>query len=354
MKPKPKRPPPRRKGKDPPELGSARAADPLKAALDAMEPTRTGFEMPPQHGHWLFKEGGHVKGPVAAKILMEKLSSGELPGDTSVAREMGAWVHATSINTFSDLIEDAEEEREEARRVQQQTSLESQARVVRWATGIALFVLPLVCGAALGHTVMKERPWERKAHWAEQAPEVALLKRPRAVAQPLEKEEATTPKDTNTKPQVAQDTKPKTSPTSTVRKPARKPTRKPQRTTKKPPAKKPPTKVAVAEPAQPSKNLPRTLTKAQVKAGLTSGAGGLKRCIRAAVLKAPDDIPVQITIAFSIDNEGRAINSKLLERQVRGSTLEKCIQKTMKKIRWPKFYGERKYSEFPFRIKKPK
>ena len=41
-----------------------------------------------------------------------------------------------------------------------------------------------------------------------------------------------------------------------------------------------------------------------------------------------------------------------LERQVRKGPLANCMRKAIGKLRWPKFYGERPYTEFPFKIGK--
>ena len=54
------------------------------------------------------------------------------------------------------------------------------------------------------------------------------------------------------------------------------------------------------------------------------------------------------------EEPGATDEDEMAESSELDSALEKCIQRTTGKLSWPKFYGERKYTEVPFNITKPR
>lgn len=363
-------PPPLKRSRStegPPPLAKGR--DVLREALDSLEGDALDDDLDAAEGEWLFKEGNVVKGPVAAGLLIQRLREGALPADTMVAREMGGWVPAESVEGFADILRQAEKQRAQEAALRREQAAARRRRMGRMTVLAVLVLVPFLGGAFLGRTVMKARPWDDTEKWYQADPPVLGLKkkpkkRPKPPPTPPPEDEQTVAADEAKKAadEEKKDDEEKVasrSKKSRDRRDSRRSSKKrDKKADKKADSKKADDKKSSDAKKEDAKvaqaDLPRTLTEKQIMGGLAKGKRGLGKCIRTAIDKTPDDIPNKITLAFSVANDGKAVGVKLLERQVRGSTLEKCIQKAVGRVTWPKFYGERKYTEVPFKITKPK
>src|SRR5512137_2759454 len=72
-------------------------------------------------GGWLYKEKGAVCGPVSAAALIDKLFSGALDGETSIAPEFGEWRRLGEVPEFEAPLTRAKKARaEEKERLEKQ------------------------------------------------------------------------------------------------------------------------------------------------------------------------------------------------------------------------------------------
>src|SRR5512137_2468906 len=83
-------------------------------------------------GGWLYKEKGAVCGPVSAAALIDKLFSGALDGETSIAPEFGEWRRLGEVPEF-----EAPLARATKARAEEKARLEKQRAQRRLALGRA-------------------------------------------------------------------------------------------------------------------------------------------------------------------------------------------------------------------------
>lgn len=368
----------------------------LKAAIDELSSGSGSLNEDDDatEGEWLFKEDDVVKGPVSAAVLVERIEGGELGADTPVAREMGKWKPLGSIGYFNDALEAAVERRRAEAELVAAKARRRNRMLVRLVSMLTVMVVPVVAGATAGYQVVKLRPWDDTQDWIQRPPPlVDLPPKPKTAPPPDPAAVAahTPPPDPATDPEeggydeddgddgeeaAADDkkdgkgTKGKKSKKGKKgkddKRDAKKDTRvasnakgdkKDDKKDDKRDAKKDDKKDAKRDGKKDDKKDDgaglRTLTQAQIMEGLNKGGAGFKRCIGTELGRNPD-LPGRITIAFSVSNDGKAINFKLLERQVRDGPLADCMGKVVAKLTWPKFYGERKYVELPLNISKKK
>ncbi len=379
----------RGEGPPPPLKGSKDALKEALAELNASDGSGDERE-DGSEGEWLFKADDLVKGPVSASVIVDGIENGELGPETPVAREMGNWFPLPDVPYFNRVLV-ATTERKEAEaelvRVRAQQRRLFVARLVMMAT---IAFVPSVAGAAAGYGVMKARPWDTTLDYVDRHPPLVDLppqpKKPPPTPPPVAKEPDPSDEQVADGQQDATDDEGNTQVASnTTSKPDDDPKRggrgrrsksskrggkdkggkdkgAKDRSGKDKGGKdkggddkvgkdkggddKGGTKVADGSQL-------RTLNQDQIMGGLKKGYGGFKRCIGKEMKRNPD-MPSRITISFSVANNGKAINFKLLERQVRTGPLADCMSSVVGKLTWPKFYGERKYVEFPLNISKNK
>lgn len=320
-------------------------------------------------GEWLFKEGDVVLGPVPASVLVERLSRGELHEETPIGRQAGQWRPLGSVTYFADLLRKAEElRRKEAER--RRLAAEQRKTMFGMAAGwVAVAVVPLFAGGLLGNSLMERRPWDDTPTWiAKVPPLVDLPTPPRAAPVEVSATRAATRGKPEADPEAATGDATEAKQPDATRVASDAVTRAKSRGKKGRASAKSRSsrtgnqkKLAQAtngaggksseKPAAPSEQLLSSLSTSQVTAGLTQGKAGIGRCLKTEVGRNPD-MPGVVTLMFTITEEGRGINVKLKEREVRDGPLAACLAKVVGGLRWPKFSGERKNAEFPFRIKK--
>jgi len=353
LKARSKRPPP----KAPPLPKSKVLADVLSALETGIpDEPEAPAEQDAAEGEWLFKENDVVKGPVPATVLVQRITEEGLEPGTKIAREMGKWVALSEVAYFADAIKAVEEKRRIEEELARVRALRSRRTVVRLAVMALIAIIPLITGAWVGRAVMIAKPWDDTDAWAQRSPPLVDLPPPpprfAKVEEPKPVEEP--PPSETAEGEPSDDAKNAADDDDGKGKKGRKKGKKGKKAKTRDAAKEETTKVAEAPASSGSdKDLPRTLTQAQVMSGLNKGASGFKKCVKDEMDRNPD-MPARITLAFSVANDGKAINVKLLERQVRDGPLASCIQKSMAGLRWQKFYGERPYAEVPFNISKPK
>jgi hypothetical protein len=94
---------------------------------------------------WLYRVKGQVNGPVAKRVVVDKLLSGELSVDgTEVAREGGDFYPISQVRRFSDDIQEA----------QKRAASRSKSRAKKILAGIVAAVL--VGGAGVGYFIFME------------------------------------------------------------------------------------------------------------------------------------------------------------------------------------------------------
>lgn len=304
------------------------------------------FSKAPKEGTWLFKEDEIVKGPVSASVLLEKIDAEELHDHTPLAREMGSWIPLGDIPFFHDCLQEAAIRRQrEAKQLAHEAAVRKR-KSIRYASAAALVVFPLLMGSLIGWKTKAARPWDRHDKWMKEVPAFVEIKK----ASPSMKF-STTDKDQSS--QLAM--KEKRSGGQSGGEGADNGLRAKQRKNKfqrgqgKKGRKAKKNKLAYAESPEGEQPALETLSKKQVTDGLKKAKRGIGSCLKTEFMRNTH-MPSQVTVAFSVANNGKAINIKVLERELRKTPLPKCLQKTISKVQWPKFYGERKYVEFPFNI----
>jgi len=307
----------------------------------------------PTAGEWLFKEKDTIRGPVPAKVLIDGINEGVLGADVLIAREVGKWKPLGDVPLFKDALFAASERA----RIEEELKLERARRrrknVFR-AIMIVVFVIgPFAAGVFGGRVLMAKKPWDTTREWAARVPPLVDLPpkaRPVVVAKADPPPVEDTPSET--KDDDSDDDKGDKDRGRKDKDRGRK-GGKDKKDDKPKPGEKGDKDAASTKtdpaPAESPSAMQATLTEEQVKSGLLKGFNGFKGCIKTELDKKAE-LPARITLAFSIANDGRAIEVKLLERQVRAGPLNDCIKGVVAGLRWPKFYGERRYVEFPFNI----
>ena len=307
-------------------------------------------------GEWLFKQDDLVLGPVAASVLVDRIKSGELNGDTPIARDGEAFRPMKLIRLFGDASRAAEDERRLAAEERAYQSAVARTRLMRVVLVVMLAAVPAAGAAVVARTVMIKRPWDDSATWiAAVPPMVDVPERPKDAPPPTPPVALAA-----ANPDDAVDDDDDDDGGRDPSKP-----RKPRRP-RKPPSKsdpKPDTGGAssastgggpdASDPDPPKGNIPETLTNAQAIAPLKSIQGSLKTCFKAEIDSNPD-MPSQVVLSYTVTEEGRAANVSLDARELRGRPVVGCVQKAMGTLKWPRFSGERKNVSVPFKLGKPK
>jgi len=317
-------------------------------------------------GGWLYKEKGAVCGPVSAAALIDKLFSGALDGETSIAPEFGEWRRLAEVPEFEAPLARAvkaraeEKARLEKQRVQRRLAI---GRAVILASA-ALVVGP--CGFVGGHVLAVAKPWEDKTDWSSKRPDLVTLsvkpvpqlgpttgagdgaggeaKSGDAVAS-ADSGKSGSGKRTGKQPKLAYGKGEKheekvAAATSGSPPPAGK---------EEPKDDIPSTGGEAAE--YNSAGLPRTLSQKQIMTVLGTQKTGIVNCL-AAEAKTNPNMPPVVTIEFVITQKGTAAEFQLGERDLRNTPLYECLKSKIMACKWPAFFGENKTVTLPFNIKR--
>lgn len=335
----------------------------------------------PTDGEWLFKQGDVVLGPVGVDVLVARIESGELTVDTPIGREAGKWVSLSEVPYFAEVHERATEAKErEARQKAAQAKLR-RVRSIRVVAVVILVVVPLAAGTLLGQTIMVKRPWDDSAEWVQRAPPLVDLP-PKPKASPQKQRAAAgdvvaraeEPRRSDDEDLVEAEDGSRADPDDKddgrARKGRRgkdsrlakgdKRDRKGDKTTKGEDKLGSEDKAADKTTSgqndktisgQKDERLPQTLTAEQVQQGLLKGKAGIGSCLKAEVSRNPD-MPSVVTLTFTVTEQGKAVDVRLKEREVRDGPLAACLVGVVTKLSWPRFTGERQNAEFPFKIKR--
>lgn len=314
----------------------------------------------PAVGEWLFKKNDVVLGPVNASVILSRIQADELDGETPIGREAGKWRPLKEIEYFADEVERATRRREmdEQRRFAESKRRKEQG--LRSALYAAAIALPLGAGFSVGESLAETRPWDDREAWVARLPSLIELPPPPKPAPP-----AVVPPGRNATPTPSESkvasvtqvsrTKDAEPPEETgEEKSAAKKTKRKSRNKsgKKRVAKgKSDKSDASREDENAPSALPETLTNQQVMAGLAKGKSAIGACLQQENARNPD-MPGVVTLMFTVTEAGQATLIQVKERQVRDGPLAKCLEGVVSKLRWPKFSGERKNAEVPFRIRK--
>lgn len=357
-------PPPLRRRSRPPRRPEKAPAAPLSLApLVSHDDEPPADTLDPTEGEWLFKKDEVVLGPIPAGVLLERIEAGEIGLDTPVGRQAGAWRPLRDIPHFVEVYEAAAEQRrreEEARVFEARVRRAKTMRVLAMASTA---LVPFVIGLVLGYALMVKRPWDDSEKWLMRPPPlVDLPPRPRpspaqaARAEPLkpppleeqeEGERAASPEPKEREPKkVERPGESKRIKTARRKKRSSQEKRVAAARSEAKPEEKPP-----KEQKQPEERLNRTLTRAEVLGPISGAKSGIGQCLKAELKRNPD-VPSVVTLAFTVTEEGQAINVRVKERQVGDGPLPGCLAKVLAKLRWPKFTGERQNIELPFQLKR--
>ena len=327
-------PPPLKKSEPPPRPPSLRAVAREEAAATREDDDAT-------EGEWLFKQNDMVLGPVTAIVLVERIKLGELSADTPIARDGQPFKPMKLVKLFREAYEATLERKRREAEEREFNAKVRRARTLRVIIVLMLFLLPAAAGALAGWQVMLRRPWDDTPAWIAKVPAaVDLPPRPIEV-----KKEPPAP------PPVADDGSKDDSAGSDT--PDAKDKRI-ARTPKRGDDKKGDDKKGDDKKDDKPTGFVKELSNEQAVAPLKDGSvrGPLGACLKAEVESNPD-MPTTVELAYTITEEGRAINAKLSNRELRGRPVQDCVQKALANARWPRFEGERKNVSVPFTIKKP-
>ncbi len=325
-------PPPIKKLEPPPRI-------PLREVEHASHATRDDDD--PTAGEWLFKQSDTVLGPVTAIVLVERIKLGELSADTPIARDGQPFKPMKLVPLFREAYEATLERKRREAEEREYNAKVSRARVLRVVVVVLLVLVPGAIGAVAGWQVMVLRPWDDTPAWIAKAPAaVDLPPRPIEVKKPPPPPPADAP-GTDNGPGTDDGGRDRRVATGSDRrkddkKNDRKDDKKDDRKDDKPQA------------------FVKELSNEQAVAPLKDGAvkGPLGGCLKAEV-EANPDMPTTVELAYTITEDGQAINVKLSNRELRGRPVQECVQRALANARWPRFAGERKNVSVPFTIKKP-
>jgi hypothetical protein len=342
-------PPPRKKGRS---AGLDRIDLPDEISMPSMAAPGP-VDDDPTAGEWLFKEKDTIRGPVPAKVLIDGINDGLLGADALIAREVGKWKPLGDVSLFKEALDASIERKRIEEELKSERARRRRQNIVRFVLVLVFVVGPFAAGVVGGRILMEKRPWDDTREWASRMPPLIDLPpkaRPIVAVKPDPPPVEPAVDDADSKDDVDEpndgDGKPEGKGGKGKGGKGKKPKDTKGKDDKKPDAKD---DAKADTAAAPSGAMVATLSEDQVKDGLLKGFNGFKGCIKAEIEKKTE-LPARITLAFSIANDGRAIEAKLLERQVRTGPLNDCIKGVVSGLRWPKFYGERRYVEFPFNI----
>lgn len=319
--------PPTKKKADPPPRPPLREVERGHAALARDDDDAT-------EGEWLFKQSDTVLGPVTAIVLVERIKLGELSADTPIARDGQPFKPMKLVPLFREAYEATLERKRREAEEREYNAKVSRARTLRVLIVLLLVLVPAAIGALAGWQVMVRRPWDDTPAWIAKAPTaVDLPPRPPEVKREVP---VTAPPDNGSA--GTSDTTPDADGKDkrVAHLDRKKDEKKDDKKDDKPAA------------------FVKELTNEQAVAPLKDGAvrGPLGGCLKAEV-EANPDMPTTVELAYTITEEGQAINVKLSNRELRGRPVQECVQKALANARWPRFAGERKNVSVPFTIKKP-
>lgn len=347
-------PPPLKKRKRPePEHGFS--LGPPALDLSGIEDAGVGeeaAEADPKEGEWLFMQDEVVLGPVSAAVLIQRIEQGELEPDSRVGREAGKWRPLKSVPYFKEILTRAESRRQAIQEQHDREARLKQQGLIRMSTVAAIALMPILLGAVAGRTVMIERPWDTADEWLQQPPPLVDLppqpkKPPAALDRKLDKKKDE-PKDENAGDDSSSDDAKAGDADDKKDTTKRRRTKKPRG--KKDDGKKPVVKKDKPAPSDDGKVF-ATLTQKQVMKGLGKAQSSIGRCLKTEIARNPS-MPSRVTLMFTITETGKATNFKVKERSLRKGPLATCLNKSIMKLRWPKFTGERKNVELPLSVNK--
>lgn len=311
---------------------------PLRA-VDREEPPGSRDDDDATEGEWLFKQNDTVLGPVTAIVLVERIKLGELSADTPIARDGQPFKPMKLVKLFREAYEATLERKRREAEEREYNAKVRRARTLRVLIVALLVLLPAAAGAVAGWQVMLRRPWDDTPAWIAKAPAAVDLP-PRPVEVKKEVPAPPPPPDDNAATPPPDDGKDDKRLARTDR--------------KKGDDKKGDDKKGDDKKDDKPTGFVKELSNEQAVAPLKDGAvrGPLGACLKAEVESNPD-MPTTVELAYTITEEGRAINVKLSNRELRGRPVQDCVQKALANARWPRFEGERKNVSVPFTIKKP-
>lgn len=320
-------PPPLKKADPPPRPPPLRSVDRAAAASTKDDDDAT-------EGEWLFKQSDTVLGPVTAIVLVERIKLGELSADTPIARDGQPFKPMKLVPLFREAYEATLERKRREAEEREFNAKVSRARTLRVLIVVTLILVPAALGAVAGWQVMLRRPWDDTPAWIAKAPAaVDLPPRPPEV----KKEVPAPPPPVDDNAGTASDSNDKDKDKRIARNDRKKDDKKSDDKKDDKPT-----------------GFVKELSNEQAVAPLKDGAvrGPLGACLKSEVESNPD-MPTTVELAYTITEEGRAINVKLSNRELRGRPVQECVQKALSNAKWPRFEGERKNVSVPFTIKKP-
>ncbi len=90
----------------------------------------------------------------------------------------------------------------------------------------------------------------------------------------------------------------------------------------------------------------------QITSGFYKKAENIESCI-VSELEKNSDLPSEFTISFCVNNSGFAVETELLERQVRTTQMATCIRSSLESEKsWPSYAGEVQCADFPMMLEK--
>lgn len=117
----------------------------------------------------------------------------------------------------------------------------------------------------------------------------------------------------------------------------------------------PATATATATPTAtptPTTPTPVSLTNEQLLSPLKAVQGDLKACLKAELHSNPA-MPREIELAYTVTEEGTAVDVDLGPEALSGRPVKACVRDVVARLRWPPFSGERKLVRVPFKVGRP-
>ena len=313
------------------------------------------FDPPP--GEWLYKYADEVFGPVPSSEIVERMFAGEVDESTPVSLEEGEWMTIGQLEVFQPFLYQAKAHLR-ALQARREAELAARRRRLRHRLQVAAVAVVLVLASFVAsYLLIVYQPWRSEGvlnAWA--AKHVPLL-----AAVPLGHDAAAGGQDEGEVDlaginieQILIDDAPALvaiAPHKSGRKgnPTRR--RNGSANSKRGNGGSKPGKTSPAGgPGRTTASL-GALSNDEITRVVYSRAN-LRRlygCLRAEVKRNPD-LPAQVIMEFTINNDGRVSQVRMDDTRLNGGSLHRCFQSKLSRLRFRAFSGQVRNVTMPFKI----
>lgn len=275
---------------------------------------------------WLYQLNGQVFGPIKPRELLDLLYNGQINKDTPIAISDGEFAALHRYGVFRVHLPKVEKRKIEIEGVIIADEAAGKAKTkkrIMWVVLAVVIAAPVTYGAVLYIRSLKEAAARKEAHRKEEAllKEVDALMATVTIEPPLV--------------DLVDDGDERAGPDGAVKRKRRH---------------------AVAKFSRASGGEiigaggTGELSRQEIMTGIGRSFGGIKRCIVEQIQRDPGWEPEQIVLTFSVNNDGRIVDTSVGDRILRASPMRECFAKTLGEVRYRSYKGEVQNVEYPITV----